>query len=181
MVWQKITAVTLLFTILSSGVSALSSGEQRYDQFVAALQRASSGEFVFSENEALTLLNEGMDELFADTKHVTAAARSVRIRGSTVTVVTDLRVLNLSVSPEVTFAASVAGENVVLDIKRLRLGRLPLSVSALLTTMRAAGLGEYIHVEPRLGRIVVEKRGAVQRVRAISVRSGSIRVRVGGK
>lgn len=181
MVWQKIVAVTLLLTMLSTGLTALGSGEQRYEKFVDALLEASSGEFVFSESEALMLLNEGMDVLFADTTRVAAAARSVRIRGSTVTVVTDLRVLNMSIRLDVTFAASVAGENVVLDIKRLQIGRVPISVAALLATLRAARPGKYIHVDPRAGRIVVQKRGAVRRIEGISVRAGAIRVRVQGK
>jgi len=180
LVLQRMTAIALLLTLVSSGVFAITPGERRYSQFVGSLLRGRSGEFVFRESEALVLLNAGAEVLFADTTKVSATPRSVAIRGSTISIVTDLRVMNMTVRPEVTFTAYVAGEHVVLDIERLRVGRVPISVPVMLTALHAANLGDYIQVHPRSGRLVVQKRGAVRQIDAITIGSGVIRVRVEG-
>jgi len=179
-VFFRFLAAAVLVIVLSASAHTATPRESRYSQFMGSLLRGRSGEFVFGENEALALLNAGAEVLFIDTETVSATPRSVDIRGNSVSIVTDLRVLNLAIRPEVVFRAQVAGENVVLDIASLRVGRLPLNVSVMLTALRAAGLGDYVQVYPRSGRLVVQKRGSVRQIDSIVIGSEVIRVRVRG-
>jgi len=168
-------ALTSLFT---STIAAVGQGEDRLAAFIAALMGDRNTQIVFTEREAVALLNEGAKELFVDVAAVSARVNSVRFAADTATVNTDLTVGRLTLRPQVTFAVRTEGENVVLDIKRMRVGIVPVSVAAMLAGIRASGVPEYMQIHPLAGRIVVRKRGDVRYLEDIDIGGGTVTLTV---
>lgn len=180
--FQTAMAVTLaITTFFSTSLVALESSEAKYMAFIKALVGDKNMELTFNEKEALALMNAGAQVLFEDMASVSATVSAVKIVGNTVEVTTALTVAGLAVRPKVTFTSFVEGENVVVDIRRMRVGIIPMSVTAVLTAIRAVGCPEYMQIHPLSGRIVVRKRGHVRYLDKISVGSGLIKVSVLGR
>lgn len=96
-------------------------------------------------------------------------------------VTTTLTVAGLTVHPRVTLSAAVEGENVVLELKGMRVGYVPMSVAAILAAIRAVGCPEYMQVHPLSGRVVIRKRGYVRYLDSIDITAAGIRVFVLGQ
>lgn len=179
---QRVMAITLaITTFFSASLVALDNSEAKYVAFIDALMGDKDMELTFNESEALALMNAGAFVLFEDMPSVSATVSAVKIIGNTVEVTSALTVAGLTVRPQVTFASWVEGENVVVDIKRMRVGLIPMSVTAILTAIRAVGCPEYMQVHPLAGRIVVRKRGYVRYLERVTVGSGVIKVFVLGR
>ena len=175
----RVLAVAVaLTTFLTSTIAAVGQGEDRLAAFIAALMGDRNTRIVFTEREAVALMNEGARELFADVGAVSAHVNSVRFAADTATVNTDLRVGRISLRPQVTFAAHTEGENVVLHIKRMRVGIVPVSVAATLAGIRAGGVPDYMQIHPLAGRIVVRKRGDVRYLEDIDIGGGTVTLTV---
>lgn len=167
-----------LMTRLSSSFAAAGQAEERLATFLAALIGDRNTRIVFTEREAVALLNEGARELFADVAAVSARVNSVQFAGDTATVNTDLRVGRISLRPQVTLAVATVGENVVLHIKRMRVGIVPVSVTVTLAGIRASGVPEHMQIYPLSGRIVVRKRGDVRCLEDIDISGGTVTLTV---
>lgn len=175
---RVLAVVVALTTFFTSSLAAVGQGEDRLATFLAALMGDRNTRIVFTEREAVALMNEGARELFADVGAVSAHVNSVRFAADTATVNTDLRVGRISLRPQVTFAAHTEGENVVLHIKRMRVGIVPVSVAATLAGIRAGGVPEYMQIHPLAGRIVVRKRGDVRYLEDIDIGGGTVTLTV---
>jgi len=176
---NKLLLVTVtLTTLLSSSFAAVGQAEERLAAFLAALIGDRNTRIVFTEREAVALINEGARELFADVAAVSARVNSVQFARDTATVNTDLRVGRIALRPQVTLAVRTEGENVVLHIKRMRVGILPVSVTATLAGIRASGVPEYMQIHPLSGRIVVRKRGDVRYLEDIDIGGGTVTLTV---
>lgn len=176
---NKLLAVAVaLTTFFSASFTAAGQAEERLAAFLAALMGDRDARIIFTEREAVALMNEGARELFADVAAVSASVSSVRFAGDTATVSTDLRVGRISLRPQMTFAARTEGEHVVLDIKRMRVGIVPVSVAATLAGIRARGVPEYMQIHPLAGRIVVKKRGDVRYLEDIDIGRGTVTLTV---
>ncbi|MDP3486449.1 MAG: hypothetical protein Q8S19_00765, partial [Bacillota bacterium] len=160
---------------------AASPGEDKYNYFISALKGSEDKEIVFSQSEAMAVLNAGAHVMFEDMPSVSATCSDVAIRGNLIDVKTSLTVAGLTVHPRVTLAATVEGENVVLEFKRMRVGIVPMSVTAILTAIRAVGCPDYMEVYPWSGKVVIRKRGYVRYLDTIDITAAGIRVLVLGQ
>lgn len=178
---KKLIVALLLFVTICAGMTSASSGDQKYQSLVAALKGDVDQEIVFTQSEALAVINAGAKVMFEDMPKVTVQCTDVILQDSWVSVKTALSVAGLKLNPQITFSAKVVGDDVVLYIKGMRVGFIPVSVTAVLTAIRAIGCPEYLQVYPLSGRVVVRKRGFVRYLDSISIDSKSIRVFVLGQ
>ena len=178
---KRIAAVALLFTLCCATYASASPSEDKYAYFLAALKGTEDKEIVFSQSEAVSVLNAGAHVMFEDMPGVSATCRDVTIRGDLIDVTTSLTVAGLTVHPRVTMTATVEGENVVLELKRMRVGIMPMSVTAILAAIRAVGCPEYLQVYPWSGKVVIRKRGQVRNIDTINITAAGIRVFVLGQ
>lgn len=175
---KLLAVVVALTTCFSASVAAVGQAEARMAAFLDALIGEKSTVIVFTEREAVELMNEGARVLFEDIALVSANVRNVRFAGDIAIVNADLRVGPLALRPQVTFTVQTAGENVVLDIRRMRVGIVPLSVPATLAGISARGVPEYMQIHPFAGRIVVRKRGDIRYLNDIDISAGTLTLTV---
>ena len=178
---KRIIALALLPVMFCAMYASASPGEEKYNYFISALKGSEDKEITFSQSEALAVLNAGAYVMFEDMPGVSATCKDVTIRGNLIDVTTTLNVAGLTVHPRVTFAATVEGENVVLTLTRMRVGLVPMSVTAILTAIRAVGCPEYMQVYPWSGKVVIRKRGYVRYLDTIDITAAGIRVFVLGQ
>lgn len=175
-----VTVVALLIMFCTASASA-STGAEKYEYFLAALKGSEDKEIVFSQSEAIAVLNAGAHVMFEDMASVSAKCSKVDIHGDLIVVTTALAIAGRTVYPQVTLAATVVGENVVLEFKRMRVGIIPVSVTAILTAIRSLGCPEYMQVYPWSGKVVIRKRGYVRYLDKIDITAAGIRVFVLGQ
>ena len=176
-----IVLTVLLLLATWSQTAYANAGQIRYQQFIDALMGDEDTVVVFTEAEALALMQAGLLGMFEDMPLVQAGCTAVSIRGNQIEIQGFIRILgSLNISPSITFSARVAGDDVVLDIHRVRVGFVPFSVTALLGAVWAAGAPEYMTVHPWAGRIVIRKRGYVRYLTGINISNGRIRLSVAG-
>ena len=178
---KRIIAVSLILIVSCGAFVSASSSEDKYTYFVAALKGSEDKEIVFSPSEAITVLNAGAHVMFEDMPNVSAKCHNVSIRGNLIDIASELTVAGLTVRPQVTLTATVEGDNVVLELKRMRVGIIPMSVTAILSAIRAVGCPEYMQVYPWSGKIVIRKRGSVRYLDSIDISAAGIRVFVLGQ
>jgi len=160
-------------------MATASGGQEKLDTFVEALQSNKSQQLVFSENEALELVNKAAEVLFSGMPWVSVSCSAVSFHDNRAEVNTVLNINALHVRPRVTFTAHVSGDYVIIDVTRMRVGLFPMSVTATLAAINLAGPPPYMQVYPWQGRIIVEKRGSVAKVTEIGVTRQELRVRLG--
>ncbi|KAF0193704.1 MAG: hypothetical protein FD169_2334 [Bacillota bacterium] len=178
---KRIVAVALLLIVSCTAYVSASPSEEKYRYFLSALKGSEDKEIVFSQSEAIAVLNAGAYVMFQDIPNVSATCSAVSIRGNLIDVTTSLTVAGITVHPRVTLTATVEGENVVLEFKRMRVGIVPMSVTAILTAIRAVGCPEYMQVYPRSGKVVIRKRGYVRYLDTIDITAAGIRIIVLGQ
>lgn len=175
---KRIIAVALLLIVTCAAYVSASPGEEKYMYLLSALMGSEDKEIVFSQGEAIAVLNAGAHVMFQDMPSVSATCNDVTIRNNMIDVATSLTVAGVTVHPRLTFTANVEGDNVVLELKRMRLGIVPMSVTAILAAIRAVGCPEYMEVYPLSGKVVIRKRGHVRNIDTIDITTAGIRVLV---
>lgn len=177
---KTLAFLIVLVTMFGSLVSA-NAGEEKYVYFLAALMGNEDKHIVFSQSEAVAVINAGAHVMFEDMPSVSAYCNDVVLRGNLIDVATAVTVAGMTVHPRVTLTARVEGEDVILELKRMRVGILPMSITAFLTAIRAVGCPEYMQVHPLSGKVVIRKRGYVRYLDSIDVTPDGIEVFVLGR
>lgn len=179
---RRTIMVFLLLVLCSSAVaSGGNDGQDKFRLFLHDLQKNNTADLAFSEGEALVLVNAATEVMFVDMPLVSAYCSDVSFRNGRIEVNTSLSIGALRLRPQVTFTAKVSGEDVIMDISRMRVGILPLNIQATLSAIALLGSPDYMQIYPRSGRIIVQKRGSVVNVRGIEVSDRELRVQVGEK
>jgi len=137
--------------MLFPNIASAGPGEEKFNLFVAALKGKANQSMVFSQSEAIAVLNAGAQVMFEDMPSVSAYCTNVAIQGN------------------------------LLDVKRIRVGIFPMSITAFLTTIMAVGCPEYMQVYPLSGKVVIRKRGYVQYLDSIEITARGIEVSVLGQ
>lgn len=179
---KKMFCFVLVVVFLSlCPIASAAGGQEKLDKVLHSLKTNANEELVFSEAEALGLVNTAAQVLFSGTPWVSASCSTVSFRNGRAEVNTVLKINSLHITPQVTFTVHVSGDHVVIDISRMRVGFLPLSVAATLASVNLAGPPDYMQIYPWRGRMIVEKRGSVVNVREIDVGNREVRLHLGSQ